>query len=32
LFPDLMAAAIKREDINQWAAQNDLATARPARV
>lgn len=32
LFPDLMAAAIKREDINQWAARNDLATARPARV
>lgn len=24
LFPDLMAAAIQRQDINQWAAANDL--------
>ncbi|MDS4029218.1 MAG: VWA domain-containing protein [Candidatus Contendobacter sp.] len=30
LFPDLMAAAIKREDIAQWAARHELATARPA--
>ena len=29
LFPDLMAAAIKHEDINQWAARHELATARP---
>ena len=28
LFPDLMAAAIKREDIAQWAAQRDLVTVR----
>ena len=28
LFPDLMAAAIKREDIAQWAAQHELITAR----
>jgi len=26
LFPDLMAAAIQRHDIRQWAAQNDLVT------
>jgi len=31
LFPDMMASAIKREDITQWAAQNDLVTAGPAR-
>jgi Mg-chelatase subunit ChlD len=24
LFPDLMAAAVQRQDIRQWAAQNDL--------
>jgi hypothetical protein len=27
-FPDLMAAAITRQDIAQWAAQNDLVTTR----
>jgi len=32
LFPDLMAAAIKREDIAQWAAQHELITARRSRV
>jgi Mg-chelatase subunit ChlD len=26
LFPDLMAAAITRSDINQWAAQNQILT------
>jgi Mg-chelatase subunit ChlD len=29
LFPDLMAAAIERRDIGQWAAEQDIATARP---
>jgi Mg-chelatase subunit ChlD len=28
-FPDLMAAAINRQDIAQWAAVRDIATARP---
>ena len=28
LFPDLMAAAIKREDIAQWAAEREVVTAR----
>ncbi|CAN5322121.1 VWA domain-containing protein [soil metagenome] len=28
LFPDMMAAAIKREDIAQWAASKELITAR----
>ncbi len=27
LFPDLMAAAIERRDITQWAAANDVVTA-----
>jgi hypothetical protein len=27
LFPDLMAAAIERRDIAQWAADNDVVTA-----
>ncbi|MDJ0737992.1 MAG: VWA domain-containing protein [Nostocaceae cyanobacterium] len=27
-FPDLMAAAISRQDIAQWAAANDIVTAR----
>lgn len=27
-FPDLMAAAIARQDIRQWAANNDIVTAR----
>ncbi|UMG94610.1 VWA domain-containing protein [Nocardioides sp. TF02-7] len=29
LFPDLMAAAIDRQDIAQWAATNDIAVASP---
>jgi Mg-chelatase subunit ChlD len=29
-FPDLMAAAIKREDVNQWAAARGIVTARIA--
>jgi Mg-chelatase subunit ChlD len=28
LFPDMMASAIKREDIAQWAASKDLVTSR----
>lgn len=28
LFPDLMAAAIQRQDIATWAARNDIAVAR----
>ncbi|HOM72849.1 MAG TPA: VWA domain-containing protein [Armatimonadota bacterium] len=28
LFPDLMAAAINKRDINQWAASNDIVTTR----
>jgi Mg-chelatase subunit ChlD len=28
LFPDLMAAAINRHDLNQWAAANQIVTAR----
>jgi Mg-chelatase subunit ChlD len=28
LFPELMAAAIQRQDIRQWAAQNELVTSR----
>jgi Mg-chelatase subunit ChlD len=28
-FPDLMAAAIKREDLAQWAAARGIVTARP---
>lgn len=27
-FPDLMAAALQREDLNQWAAERDIVTAR----
>lgn len=27
-FPDLMAAAISRQDITQWAATNEIAIAR----
>jgi hypothetical protein len=30
LFPDLMAAAITRQDLAQWAAARDLVTARGA--
>ena len=30
LFPDMMAAAIKREDIDQWAAEHDVVTVRSA--
>lgn len=29
LFPDLMAAAINRRDLGEWAAQHDIVTARP---
>jgi hypothetical protein len=28
LFPDLMAAAIGRQDLNLWAARNDIVTTR----
>ena len=28
LFPDMMASAIRREDIAQWAARNELVTTR----
>lgn len=28
IFPELMAAAINRQDIGQWAAQQELVTAR----
>ncbi len=31
LFPDLMAAAINRQDIGQWAAKNKIVTSRPER-
>ena len=30
LFPDLMAAAIERRDIGQWAAANDIVTSHEA--
>lgn len=30
LFPDLMAAAINRRDLDRWAAENDLVATRPA--
>lgn len=30
-FPDLMAAAIARQDISQWAAVNDIVTTRKLR-
>ena len=30
LFPDLMAAAIQRRDLAEWAATNDIAVAAPA--
>ena len=30
LFPDMMAAAIERQDLNLWAARNDIVTARGA--
>ncbi|WP_422927759.1 VWA domain-containing protein [Singulisphaera sp. PoT] len=29
LFPDMMAAAIGRQDLGQWAAASDIAVARP---
>ena len=32
LFPDLMAAAISRRDLGQWAATHDIATARGRRL
>jgi hypothetical protein len=28
LFPDLMAAALQRQDLRQWAAEHDIAAAR----
>ncbi len=28
LFPDMMAAAIQRQDLTQWAARNEIVTAR----
>ncbi len=28
LFPDLMAAAIQKQDLTLWAARNDVVTAR----
>jgi Mg-chelatase subunit ChlD len=28
LFPDLMAAALMRQDLSRWAARNDITTAR----
>ncbi|MCA9638025.1 MAG: hypothetical protein KC420_18480, partial [Myxococcales bacterium] len=28
LFPELMAAAIQRQDLNSWAAKNEIAVAR----
>lgn len=31
LFPDMMAAAIKREDVAQWAARHDVVAARVSR-
>ncbi|MEP0872670.1 VWA domain-containing protein [Trichocoleus desertorum AS-A10] len=31
LFPDLMAAAINRQDLGQWAANQDIVTARSDR-
>ncbi|MBD2095564.1 VWA domain-containing protein [Trichocoleus sp. FACHB-591] len=31
LFPDLMAAAINRQDLGQWAASQDIVTARSDR-
>jgi Mg-chelatase subunit ChlD len=32
LFPEMMAAAINRQDINQWAAAREIVTARPGEV
>jgi hypothetical protein len=28
LFPDLMAAAIQKQDLARWAARNDIVAAR----
>lgn len=28
-YPDLMACALRREDIHQWAATQDIKTIRP---
>ena len=28
LFPDLMAAAINKQDIGRWAAQHEIVTSR----
>jgi len=30
LFPEMMAAAISRRDLAQWAAANGVVTTRPA--
>ena len=30
LFPDMMAAAIQRQDLNQWAATREIVTVRGA--
>ena len=30
LFPDLMAAAIQKQDLALWAAKNDIVVARGA--
>jgi hypothetical protein len=30
LFPDLMAAALRRQDLHAWAAQHDIKLVRPA--
>lgn len=30
LFPDLMAASIQKQDLNMWAAKNDIVTVRAA--
>ncbi|RAQ94764.1 hypothetical protein A4R35_04395 [Thermogemmatispora tikiterensis] len=30
LFPELMAAALQRRDLNMWAAQHDIVAARPS--
>lgn len=32
LFPDLMAAAINKQDLNQWAAANDIKAAAPKAI
>jgi hypothetical protein len=29
LFPDLMAAAISKQDLNEWASRNEIKVAAP---